>query len=64
LKILELVLKLEEEENLLETAVTKLGLSAGAYDRARTIADLAGEEEIGTGHISEAVPYRMMDRVR
>jgi len=51
---------------LLETAVTRLGLSARAYDRvlkvARTAADLAGEESIRAPHVSEAVQYRMMER--
>ena len=49
-------------------AVTKLGFSARAYDRslkvARTIADLEGSEGISTVHVSEAVQYRMMDRLR
>jgi magnesium chelatase family protein len=57
-----------EAERLLETAVTKLGFSARAYDRvlkvARTIADLEGSETIATPHVSEAVQYRMMDRLR
>ena len=55
-----------EGEKLLEMAVTKLGFSARAYDRslkvARTIADLAGEEKIGSAHLSEAIQYRAMDR--
>ena len=57
-----------EAEKLLEMAVTKLGFSARAYDRvlkvARTIADLEGSGEITTPHVSEAIQYRMMDRLR
>ena len=57
-----------EAEKLLEMAVTKLGFSARAYDRvlkvARTIADLEGSNGITTPHVSEAVQYRMMDRLR
>ncbi len=57
-----------ETVSLLETAVTKLGFSARAYDRvlkvARTIADLDASEAITTAHVSEAVQYRMMDRLR
>ena len=58
----------DEAERLLETAVTKLGFSARAFDRvlkvARTIADLEGSEALATAHVSEAVQYRMMDRLR
>ena len=56
----------EEGINLLRMAMEKLSLSARAYNRilkvARTIADLAGCENVEPQHLAEAIGYRTLDR--
>ncbi len=53
-------------QQLLTTALDKLGISARAYHRilkvARTIADLQGKEHIQSAHIAQAIQYRKYDR--
>lgn len=53
-------------EMVLRQAMTELGLSARAHDKiirvARTIADLAGRDDIIAEDVMEAVHYRRLDR--
>ena len=63
---LRLYCKLDEESALLlRQAFDVFGLTARSYDRilkvARTIADLAGSEQITADHIAEAIQYRTVN---
>lgn len=54
-------------QTLILRAMERLGLSARSYHRilrvARTIADLAGSQDIATEHLSEALSFRKIDRL-
>lgn len=56
----------DELKNFLNNAAEKMGMSARGYNRvrriARTIADLAGRDEIEIGDIAEALSYRPINR--
>ncbi|MEA5575308.1 YifB family Mg chelatase-like AAA ATPase [Anabaena sp. UHCC 0451] len=58
----------DASRNLLEAAIRKLGLSARASDRilkvARTIADLAGDDNLKPQYVAEAIQYRTIDRMQ
>ena len=58
----------DDDQTLLENAMTRFGLSMRAYNKilklSRTIADLDDQDDIGTRHLTEALSYRQLDRVR
>ncbi|HEY1174041.1 MAG TPA: YifB family Mg chelatase-like AAA ATPase [Verrucomicrobiae bacterium] len=56
----------DQARDMLQLAMSDMNLSARAYDRilkvARTIADLAGTENIQSDHLGEAIQFRSLDR--
>jgi magnesium chelatase family protein len=58
----------DEGQSLMRAAMTQLNLSVRAYHRilklARTIADLAGSEEIQSVHLAEALQYWTFDNLK
>ncbi len=67
-KELERFCKLDNEQlNLLERSIDKLGLSARAIHRilrvTRTIADLVSSDAIEVEHLAEAITFRRLDRI-
>lgn len=66
-KELDIYCRLGDKENkMMEGAFSALRLTARTYHKilkvARTIADIAGQEQIGEKHIKEAIGYRTMDK--
>ncbi len=55
-----------EAESLLKNAMDEMGLSARAHDKilrvSRTIADLAGRDDLHADDVLEAIQYRRLDR--
>ena len=53
-------------QQMLRHSVEEMGLSARAHDKilrvARTIADVAGDDQLGEMHLAEAIGYRSLDR--
>jgi magnesium chelatase family protein len=58
----------ESTKAFMQQAMDKLGFSARVFHRilklARTAADLSNEKEVGVNHLSEAMAFRGLDRLR